>query len=186
MIQPKIIDFLIKKPKFTRTIWDHETGMCRGKVTFNMWFFKKNFNERHSDSFCEFKSTINYMKTSVKYFLKEFMKKKQQEIRFHLSLAYSFKLNKYSFKDQKKCGHNCKSCKSCLHETGCGSRWIISNEIGIMEHFGEFYEKAIKSLQDSFNEQLKVLKYPFVQISGISLWYKTTADHNDIKYSKDA
>ena len=98
MTQTNITDYQIKKPKHTQTIWDHESELCRGKITFNWWFFKVNFNEKLYDSSCEFKATQNYMKTSIHYFLKEFMNIKKQEIRFYLSFDYSFK---YKFKHKK-------------------------------------------------------------------------------------
>ena len=183
MTQTNITDYQIKKPKHTQTIWDHESELCRGKITFNWWFFKVNFNEKLYDSSCEFKATQNYMKTSIHYFLKEFMNIKKQEIRFYLSFDYSFK---YKFKHKKKCDDNCTSCKSCVHNTNCNSRWIISNQIDIIDHFDEVYEEVMKSLKDSFNKQLNVLRDPFVKISGVCLYYKTTVDHLNIVYAKDA
>ena len=44
----------------------------------------------------------------------------------------------------------------------------------------------MKSLKDSFNKQLNVLRDPFVKISGVCLYYKTTVDHLNIVYAKDA
>ena len=108
---------------------------------------------------------------------------KKQEIRFYLSFDYSFK---YKFKHKKSCDDNCTSCKSCVHNTNCSSRLIISNQIDIIDHFDEVYEEVMKSLKDSFYKQLKVLRDPFVQISGVGLYYKTTADHLNIVYAKDA
>ena len=168
----------IKEPKVTETLWDHEIEgesgarqwVCRGKKTFNLWFMDYKFasiDERKYDPHDEVKSSINFMKTTLRYFLKQFVNKNQeQEILFKIVLTYQYK---YKGKVRRK--SDTLSCNSC---------WVSSNKSKIIENFDVDFCQAINSLTNDFNSQIRALGCPIVKTSCIGLYYKTKSDHENI------